>query len=72
MTPSPYLDRLLTVRQLAARLGVSESAVRKRIQKHQIPTRRFGWALAIDPSDLVGSKHEAAVAAEMQAAARRA
>ena len=49
---SPVTENNLSVAQVAKRLGVSESTIRKRIASGSLAARRVGRRVLIKPSDL--------------------
>lgn len=49
---NPGSPPMLTIWQVAQRLQIHESTVRRRIAQGQLPVIRIGWALRIDPADL--------------------
>ncbi|MBX3322459.1 MAG: helix-turn-helix domain-containing protein [Phycisphaeraceae bacterium] len=49
---SPMMDRLLTYREVAAVLGVSDRAVWTLVDEGKLPAVRFGRSVRIDPADL--------------------
>ena len=48
-------SRLLTARELAARLGVSEAAVRKWLLERKLPAVRLGKCVRYDLSEVLGN-----------------
>jgi excisionase family DNA binding protein len=51
--PSPsQIDRLLTYRQAAEVLGVSERSIWTLVDQGTLPAVRFGRSVRIDPADL--------------------
>lgn len=46
------LSPLLNVAEVARRLGVTEKAVRNRVQRRSIPFRRVGTRLRFDPVEI--------------------
>ncbi|MAT84279.1 MAG: transcriptional regulator [Gammaproteobacteria bacterium] len=49
---SPQIDRLLTYRQAAEVLGVSERSIWTLVDQGTLPAVRFGRSVRIDPADL--------------------
>lgn len=52
LDPDPVDNRLITLREAAERLAVSERTVRTLIAGGQLRRLRIGRAVRIDPSDL--------------------
>jgi len=48
----PQIDRLLTYRQAAEVLGVSERTIWTLVDQGTLPAVRFGRSVRIDPADL--------------------
>ena len=48
----PLPDRLLTIREVAATLGVSDKTVRRAIASAALPAARVGSQWRVAPSDL--------------------
>jgi len=45
-------ERLLTVREAAEKIGVSERVIRGAIHKGRLEALKVGWVQLIDPDDL--------------------
>ena len=48
----PQIDRLLTYRQAAEVLGVSDRSIWTLVDQGTLPAVRFGRSVSIDPADL--------------------
>ncbi len=48
------VNRLITVREAAAQLGVSVCSVHNFIRRHQLPVLGLRGALLLDPDDVAG------------------
>lgn len=52
MTNSEPVPHLLTIRQLAEHLGVTECHVRRLVAERRIPFLKVGYFLRFDPADV--------------------
>ena len=52
MTNTDALPQLLTIDQLAERLGVSIRHIRRLIAERRVPYLKVGWLIRFDPTDI--------------------
>ncbi|MGO8874571.1 MAG: helix-turn-helix domain-containing protein [Acidimicrobiales bacterium] len=52
MTDSDMLPQLLTIDQLAERLGVSTRHIRRLIAERRVPYLKVGWLVRFDPAEI--------------------
>ena len=61
MANTDALPQLLTIDQLAERLGVSIRHVRRLIAERRVPYLKVGWLIRFDPADIAawldGARH---------------
>ena len=61
MTNTDALPQLLTIDQLAERLGVSIRHIRRLIAERRVPYLKVGWLIRFDPADIAawldGARH---------------
>ncbi|MGD0442109.1 MAG: helix-turn-helix domain-containing protein [Acidimicrobiales bacterium] len=61
MTNTDALPQLLTIDQLAERLGVSIRHIRRLIAERRVPYLKVGWFIRFDPADIAawldGARH---------------
>lgn len=57
----PVTERLLTVQDVAALVGLSDDTVRQAIREGDLPATRLRRRLRIDPADLAGWVHKGRV-----------
>jgi excisionase family DNA binding protein len=53
-TPSPRLQKMLSVEAVAERLTVSTKTVRRWIERHELSVHRLGKSIRVSESDLSG------------------
>jgi excisionase family DNA binding protein len=55
------LSQLLTIDQLAERLGVSIRHIRRRVAERRVPYLKVGWLVRFDPAEITawldGARH---------------
>jgi excisionase family DNA binding protein len=54
MTNTDTLPQLLTIDQLADRLGVSVRHIRRLIAEKRVPYLKVGWLVRFDPTEIAG------------------
>jgi len=61
MTNTDALPQLLTIDQLAERLGVSIRHIRRLIAERRVPYLKVGWFIRFDPAEIAawldGARH---------------
>lgn len=51
-TKTPIVEKLLTYRETAIRLGVTERTIFSMVDRGELPAVRFGRSVRVDPADL--------------------